>query len=255
MLALVLPLLVPLAPALRPVVQEAPQAPPVVTLDGDEHKRYVLHGPAPGAKAPKKGWKVLVVLPGGNGSAEFAPFVGRIRANALGEDWLVVQPVAPVWSEDQAQSNVWPTKRNPWPKMKFSCEELFAEVLADVRKKHKTDKRFLYTLAWSSSGSLAYSLALDPKSPVTGSFIAMSVYKPDLLPSRKHAKGHSFYLLHSPEDFIPIRMARQARDELTAKGARVELVEYAGGHGWHGDVYGLQRAGFAWLQAAQGKGK
>ena len=235
--------------------QEEGEAPPVITIEDDEHQRYVLHAPKEGTKAPKDGWKLLVVMPGGNGNAEFAPFVGRIRENALDDDWLVAQIVAPVWAEEQAEKLVWPTERNKWPKMKFTCEELFDTVVDHVAKTHELDPRYLFTLAWSSSGSLAYTLALDKKSRVTGTFIAMSVYKPDLLPSLKPAKGRRFHILHSAEDFIPIAMAENARDQLEKKGAEVNYATYEGGHGWHGDVYGMLRTGFEWLERKAKKAK
>jgi hypothetical protein len=123
------------------VGQDDPPAPEEVKIGGDPRKRYLLHGGGKDSKAVASGWKVLVVMPGGDGSAEFAPFVGRIRENVLGKDWLVVQIVAPVWSGEQAEKLVWPTKLNPWPKIEFTCEELFAEVLADVGKSRKLGPR------------------------------------------------------------------------------------------------------------------
>lgn len=230
--------------------QEAPPAagPPVVAIDGDEHRRYVLHAPPEGTEPPAEGWRLLVVLPGGDGSAEFAPFVGRIRENALGEEWLVLQLVAPVWEAEQAEKLVWPTRKNPWPGMELSCEELFEQAVEDVARQHELDPRFLFVLAWSSGGPLAYTLALEKESPVTGTFVAMSVYKPDLLPSRRNARGRRFHLLHSPEDFIPIRMAEEARDDLEKHRAEVRLERYPGGHGWQGDVYGMLRSGLGWME-------
>jgi predicted esterase len=153
-----------------------------------------------------------------------------------------------VWSDAQAKVNVWPTKLNPWPKMDFSCEELFAVVVEDVGKQRKLDPRYLFTLAWSSGGTLAYTLGLQDDTPVTGTFVAMSVFKPELLPSLKGAKGANFWLLHSPDDFIPFSMAESARDSLEKKGAKVQLTSYAGGHGWQGDVYGMIRDGVGWLE-------
>ena len=41
----------------------------------DEKKRYFLVGPHQGVAAPKKGYGLLVVMPGGDGSADFHPFV------------------------------------------------------------------------------------------------------------------------------------------------------------------------------------
>jgi predicted esterase len=76
----------------------------------------------------------------------------------------------------------------------------------------------------------------------------MSVFKPDQLPPLENAKGHAYYVLHSPEDFIPIRMAEQACDALGEHGATVKLETYSGGHGWRGDVYGMIRTGIQWLE-------
>lgn len=236
-------------------IQDEPK-PEELLIDGDEHQRYLLHGPALEAKAPRDGWRLLVVLPGGGGGADFAPFVGRIRENALGEDWLIAQIVAPVWDEQQAKSLVWPTKLSPWPKMKFTCEELFAAVVKDVAARRELDPRYLFTLSWSSSGPLAYTLALDKDSLVTGSFIAMSVYKPDQLPSLKGAKGQAFYILHSPEDTVcPLSMAEDAHKQLEKAGAEVEFATYAGGHGWRGDVFGNLRTGVEWPERRAKKAK
>ena len=225
-------------------------------VGGNTHQRYLLHGLDEKAKAPTQGWKLLVVFPGGDGSAEFAPFVGRIRENALGGDWLIAQIVAPKWDDKQAEQLVWPIQRTPWPGMEFDCEELFEAVVDDLGKKVELDERYLFTLAWSSSGMLAYTLGLEKDTRVTGSFIAMSVYQPDQLPSLKSAKGRGFYILHSPDDQVcPPRMAEQARDELEKAGAKVEYATYAGGHGWHGDVFGEIRRGVGFLENQAGKSK
>lgn len=245
-----------LAANAEPAAAQDPPAPQEVQLDGDARKRYLLHGLADDAKAPPKGWRLLVVMPGGTGSADFAPFVGRIRQNALSDDWLVAQIVAPVWDEEQARKNVWPTKLNPWPSMKFRCEELFDEVVADLREKLELDELFLFTFTWSSSGTLAYTLALEPEHGVTGSFVAMSVFRPEWLPSLKTAKDQRFYILHSPEDErCAFELAEKARDELSEADALVEFATFAGGHAWTGDVYGMQRRGLSWLESQAEKAK
>ena len=219
-----------------------------VRIGGDANQRYLLHGPGKVEKGPTDGWRLLVVMPGGDGSADFAPFVGRIRENALGKDWLIAQIVAPKWDDKQAETNVWPTERRPYPKMKFPTEKLFEAVLEDLGKQRKIDPRFVLTLSWSSSGPTAYALALDPKSRVTGSFVAMSVFRPGDLPPLKNAAGRRFYILHSPQDQqCDPKMAELARDELEKAGAIVEFATYEGGHGWHGDVFGGIRKGVDWL--------
>lgn len=238
-----------LFPAPKPEPAAEEPAPIEVKIGGNEKQRYFLHAPKE-AKAPASGWKLLVVMPGGDGSADFAPFVGRIREHALGDDWLVAQMVAPVWSKEQADKLVWPTKLAPWPKAEFTCEEFFDALVADVAKTRKLDPKHLFTLAWSSGGPLAYTLGLREKTNVTGTFVAMSVFKPESLPKLSSAKGRAFHVLHSPEDWIPIAQAEAARDELKKKGACVSFATYAGGHGWKGDVYGMIRAGVAELEKA-----
>jgi predicted esterase len=217
----------------------------------DENKRYFLIGPAKESKAPKAGFGLVIVLPGGPGTADFHPFVKRLWKNALPEGYLVAQPVAVKWRKDQ--EIVWPTDGNKVPGMKFTTEEFVAAVLDEVGKKHKLNPDRIFTLSWSSSGPVAYAVALS-NSKVKGSFIAMSVYKPDLLPPLKKAKGHAFYLYHSPDDRVcPIAMARKAVKELKAEGATVELTEYKGGHGWRGPVFDDVKMGVEWLQKSAAK--
>jgi predicted esterase len=117
-----------------------------------------------------------------------------------------------------------------------------------VGKAHKTDPRHVFTLTWSSSGTNGYLLPLLPKAGVTGSFVAMSVFKPAQLPALEAAKGRSYFIYHSPQDFIPFAMAESARDALKKAGAAVELLSYEGGHGWHGDAMGNIRKGMQWLE-------
>ncbi|MBI4880698.1 MAG: hypothetical protein HY812_13720 [Planctomycetes bacterium] len=69
---------------------------------GDEKKRVVLSGLDPGRRAPREGYGLLLVLPGGDGSIDFHPFVKRIHQHAVPRDFLTVQFVAPAWTEKQA---------------------------------------------------------------------------------------------------------------------------------------------------------
>jgi len=132
--------------------------------------------------------------------------------------------------------------------MKFSSEEFVNSVIADIEKQHRLDSRRIFTLSWSSGGPAGYAISLHPDTRVTGSFIAMSVFKPDQLPEAVAARGHAYYLLHSPQDFIPMRMPEMARDTLTSNGAKVHLQTYQGGHGWHGNVFGMIGEGIRWLE-------
>jgi RNA polymerase sigma factor (sigma-70 family) len=214
---------------------------------GDADKRYFLIGPKKDAKPPAEGYGLVVILPGGDGSADFNPFVRRITKKALSDRYVVAQPIAPKWTPDQ--EIVWPTRTNPVDKMKFSTEEFIEAVIADVAKKHKLDQSKVFTLSWSSSGPAAYATSVQERTSVTGSLIAMSVFNPKFLPPLKGANGHAYYLYHSPQDrMCPFRMAEQAKSSLTENGAKVRLETYEGGHGWRGNVYNDIRNGIEWLE-------
>lgn len=240
--------------ALLPVfVQEDEVVSQDLLVGGDKNKRYFFIGPQKkGAEPPKPGYKLAVILPGGSGSAEFHTFVKSIWSSCLSGEYLLVQPVSVKWKEDQVI--VWPTKRSPVPGMKFTTEDFVEEVIREVAAKHKIDPRHIFTLTWSSSGMTAYTLSLLEKRLVTGSFISMSIFKEEDLPPLRGAKGHAYYLHHSPEDQkCPVDQARKARDELKKQGAKVEYKEYEGGHGWPKEVkdrYDQIRAGFQWLEKA-----
>ncbi|HEY7327447.1 MAG TPA: hypothetical protein VH592_07405 [Gemmataceae bacterium] len=202
----------------------------------DARKRYFLVGPMKHRKPPNPGFRLLVVLPGGPGSADFHPFVKRIYKYAVPEGYLVAQPVAPDWI-------VWPTRKDL-----FSAETFIDAVIEDVSKRHKLDTEFVFTLSWSSSGPAAYAISLSSKK-VTGSFIAMSVFKPDQLPPLETAKEHGYFLFHSPDDQVcPFAMAERAARDLKEHGAKVNLTTYRGKHGWQAGLYQSMRAGIGWLE-------
>ncbi|HKB41082.1 MAG TPA: hypothetical protein VKD72_31935 [Gemmataceae bacterium] len=212
----------------------------------DDNKRYFLIGPGKDVKEPKKGFGLLIVMPGGPGDEKFHPFVKRIAKNALSETYLVAQPVAVKWTEKQ--QTVWPTDKNRVEKMKFTTEEFVAAVIDDVEARHKLNPQHVFTLSWSSSGPAAYPVSLTNQR-VTGSFIAMSVFRPDWMPPLEKAKGHAYYLFHSPDDTVcPYRDAQYAEEELKKNAAKVWLADYDGGHGWHGDVFENIRRGVEWLE-------
>ncbi len=215
----------------------------------DPRKRYFLIGPTADSTAPAEGYRLLILLPGGAGGADFQPFARRIAKNGLPPGYLVAQLVAVAWTPDQFNQVVWPTARDELPRVGFLTEEFVDAVIADIVGTRKVDRRFIFALGWSSGGPAVYATSLRAGTHLTGSFVAMSVFKPAEYPSLKKARGHSYYILHSPQDFIPISMAETARDELRRMGAKAELRTYDGGHGWRGDVYGEIRRGVAWLEA------
>jgi predicted esterase len=239
-----------------------PDAPDVADIpardlraDGDERKRYALIGPREDDIKPDDGWRLLIILPGGPGTIDFHPFVKRIVKHAVPEGYLVAQPVRVKWSEAQSEQVVWPTRFDTLPEVEFTTEDFLRAVIEDVAQQHTIDRRHVFTLGWSSSGPPSYVFALERDSPVTGAFVAMSIFPREIanpeqgLPARANRiEGKSFYLLHSPADWIPISHARTARDTLSKHGASVTLTTYPGGHGWVHDPYGHIRRGIEWLE-------
>jgi predicted esterase len=214
--------------------------------------QYNLIGSAGQPQTPEHGYKLLVVLPGGDGSADFLPFVQRIFKQALNDDYLIIQLIAPKWNA--RQQIVWPTARSKVPGQKASSEEFIRSAVDDLKERVRIDDRYVFTLSWSSGGPAAYAASLASDTPITGSFVAMSVFKPDQLPNLKRAKGKSYYIFHSPDDRVcPYWMAESARDALREAEATVEFTQYAGGHGWQGDVFGNIRQGIEWLEQQAGK--
>jgi len=216
-------------------------------VNKDENKQYFLIGPRAKAREPKDGWKLLLVLPGGDGSKDFHNFVRNIALEALPNGYLVAQLVAPKWRDDENRI-VWPTVKSPDERMKFPTEQLIKDVVEDVAAKKKIDRKRVFALAWSSGGPAVYAASVTKDTPLTGAFVAMSVFKPETMPPLKGAKGKPYYILHSPQDFIQMRFPEAAVKQLTAAGATVKLQKYEGGHGWHGDVFGNIRRGVEWLE-------
>eukprot|EP00913_Durusdinium_trenchii_P008903 g8369.t1 len=212
------------------------------TIADNKRMTYFLI-PAAAKQAPKAGYGLLLLLPGGSGDARFHPFVKRIRKHAVPDDLVVAQPVAFKWTEQQRI--VWPTEKNKVDKQEFSTEKFLDAIIKDVKGVHRIDPKRVYAMGWSSSGSAIYATALRKQSPLAGSYIMMSVYKPKYLPPVNNGRKQSFYIEHSPDDRIcPFWMAEKAQKELKEAGARVKFATYRGGHGFRGNIYGRMRAAF-----------
>ena len=211
-----------------------------------EQQRYFLIERTDAKKVPARGHALLLVLPGGDGSADFQPFVTNIATSALPEDYLVAQLVA-VASTDPNET-VWPTTKLKDKKQTFTTEQFIRNVVTDVGKSNKIDPRRVFALAWSSGGPAAYAASMEKETPIRGTFAAMSVFRQNWLPPLAAAKGQAYYIYHSEQDqTCPITLARAARQLLTGAGATCELVTYEGGHGWHGNVMADIRRGIDWL--------
>lgn len=219
----------------------------------DPRKSWILHAPAESVRPPSTGFGLLVVLPGGDGSASFAPFVGDTIHAAAGKDrYFVAQVIAPPIPEGDQDAVVWPTARLHDSRIEFSMEPVILEIVKTVRSDHPIDDSRVFIMGWSSSGTTCYAMTMEAQSPFRGAFVAMSVFKPDLLPPAAGAKGRRFYLLHSPQDFIPMSFPENAKKTLSEAGAEVQLVTYEGGHGWHGDVLDNITKAIRWLESGGG---
>lgn len=213
----------------------------------NENAEYIYEAPR---KLNASGNGLLIVLPGGDGSAGFQPFVSNIHKQSVSTDFALAQPIAKKWNT--AQRIVWPTSTNMVDGMKYSTEEFIAQVIADVGKQIKLDPQRIILLAWSSGGSAAYATMLQKETRVSGAVLAMSVFKPNYLPSLANAKDRRFYILHSQEDEVcPYWMAKNANTQLAENGAQVKMADYKGGHGWHGDVFGNLSRGLKFAQGTQ----
>jgi predicted esterase len=216
------------------------------SVAGDPNLNYFVIGPV-AKEAPPDGYGLVVVLPGGDGKADSLPFVKRVYKYALNGTYIVAQPIAVKWSPQQVV--VWPTKSDGLPYVKRTTEQFVEEIIKAVRAQYRVNPRRISSMSWSSSGPAGYALSLQEDSPIVGSYIAMSVFKPDKLGPLTQARGHAYFIEHSLQDRIcPLRMAEDAVRLLTAEGAKVKFNQYAGGHGWRGNVYPRIAAAIRWLE-------
>src|SRR5687768_8407041 len=85
----------------------------------DDDKQYFLMQPV-NAKAPAKGFGLVLILPGGDGSAAFNPFCQRIVESGLPDGYIAAQLVAKKWNGNQ--QIVWPTAKSKAPGQMFTTE-------------------------------------------------------------------------------------------------------------------------------------
>ena len=213
-------------------------------IGDDTNKRYYLIGQHD--SPPEGGYKLAIVMPGGDGGRGFNPFVRRIYKHTLDSSWIIVEPIAFQWTP--AQQIVWPKKGDKVDGAMFTTEDFVDAIIDDVKKRTEINERHVVTLSWSSSGPAAYALALRADSPITGSYIAMSVFKENFYQSAEAAKDRRFIIDHSPDDNLcPYWMSESAEKMLKENGGDVKRLSYKGGHGWRGDVYARITEGMEWL--------
>ncbi|MEL7239189.1 MAG: hypothetical protein AAGK78_10025 [Planctomycetota bacterium] len=229
-------------------INAALAAEPSVVADNEKQQYFLIGEPA--ENMPDEGWGVLLVLPGGDGSADFHPFVRNIGERFAPEGYLTIQLVAVAGDPNLT----WPTRTSleRTEKQAFTTEDHAAAVLADVEANLPDGVRLNPTkrlaLGWSSGGVAVQALLSSADLNLAGAFIAMSICSlADLKPSDM-LDDKAIAWLQSPQDrMTPWMHVNRAREIATDAGAAWWQRGYAGGHGWKGDSLDKLRAGLLWL--------
>lgn len=201
----------------------------------------------PPREKPRAGAKLglCVVLPGGDGSREFLPFVENGLCAQLPDDCVGVLVTAVPWRPEQPI--VWPTATSKVPDMQWTTEDHVRAIVGEVEREHAIDPARRCLVAWSSSGPVAHQLLAAADGPFARAYIAMSIWPRDLR-ELAAVKGRRYVLDQSPDDEVTVfSHARTAYDTLRKAGAIVRLSTYAGGHGWLDEPLPRFRTGMQWL--------
>ncbi len=221
-------------------------------IDDDPRLRYRIIGPK--KLIPEGGYRLVVFLPGGDGSGAFTGWCNALYLQAIPDDFVAVQLIAPVWTEG-GHDTVWPTRLTPVEDMAMPVEEFFEKAVAAVGEEHTIREGEIYTFSWSSGGVPAYLIAAEKRAGVRGHFIAMAVFRERWVPDDlRKVKGQRFFLYQSPDDGVtPLESAEEAKETLAKNGADVWLKTYPGGHGWTQGAahFADVREGFGTLVSAE----
>ncbi len=206
---------------------------------------YVI--PARSAAKEGVGRGLLVVLPGGDGSTEFLAWVETI-ATQTPEDFITVLVTAPKWDAKQAQEVVWPLAATGIASAKYTTETYVNAVVDAVAKQDTIDPARMVLLTWSSSGPVAWAMALQEKALFARYYVAMSIFPRASKDQLRQARGKRFFLDQSPDDQTTrFAHAEAALKAISSAGAATRLVTYAGGHGFVDEPLPRLREGLRWL--------
>jgi hypothetical protein len=217
------------------------------TVTGNERMRYFLHGPRTTAETPSAGYKLVVVLPGGNGGVAFQPMVRRLLKYAMTEEFIVAEPVA----LSQNVKIIWPTRWHDPEEIAttppFFTEDFVEQVIQDIGRRHPIDKRFVFTLTWNSSVPAAFAIAMQESTAVAGSYISLIALPTEWPATLAEAKGRPFLLTQTLRDSQSrFPWSKQALQPLIDAGAIVKSPAHDDMHG-HGLDYDRVREGLKWL--------
>ncbi len=204
-------------------------------VGGDQSRSYFLLGSTERTRTPRKGYRLLIVLPG-NDAPDLNSFVKKVYETALSNRYLLAQFVPFEKSPDgQIQ---WPTK---------STVEFVNSVIKDIKLKHQIHDNNIFTFAWDSAGPAAYAVSAQKERVVTASYIAMAPFEPNII--NKNISRQAYVIDHSPDDKVyPFSTVQKARTVLRQNGGVVKTTEYKGGHIWPSNKYERIAAGIKWLQ-------
>lgn len=211
-------------------------------LEMPESPYFVL----PPRKDPSAGKpaRLLVVVPGGTGSADFWPWVRDSLAAQVPAECAVAMVTAARWRDDQ--QIVWPTTQHPVDGMKYPTEKVVRAVVRQVAREFAVGPGDVAVLAWSSGGAAMHPLLAAADGPFARGYVAMSVFPEGL--DLAAVAARRYVLDQSPEDQTTLfQHVRTAHAALTKAGAQVLVTTYRGGHGWHDDPLPRLKKNLAWL--------
>ena len=196
---------------------------------------------------------LLVVLPGGDATKDFLPFVQNGLFAQAPDDFAGVMLTAVQWTP--GQQVVWPTERSKADGMQYTTEQYVRAVLAEVGAELPIDPARRVVVAWSSSGPAIHALMAAKDAPFDRAYIAMSVW-PQGLKDLAAVEGRRYVLDQSPDDQVTIfRHVRDAHAALSKAGAQVRVSNHAGGHGWTDAPLPRFAQNLAWLLSDEPAGK
>lgn len=221
-------------------------------INSDNRKTYVQFGPKPGAEKPDGGWKVLLILAGRRGTESETNHCKYICEHAVPDDYIAIQLIAPVWSDDPNRV-IWPTKKLNPQNAKFTTEDFVVEAVNDLKSRLDINENRVFALGWDTGGPAVFANSVFEANPIKGHIIASSLFKPDQWTNPPNAKKQAYYILHAKKNWIDIETHGQhAVATLSKLGAKTKLFTDPS-HGWGGQENKNITSALNWLETNAGQ--
>jgi phospholipase/carboxylesterase len=190
----------------------------------DRDDTGVMHfGGEPGARggwsmyvpeyySENQAWPLVVALHGGSGNGRSFLWSWLRDARAHGAILVAPTAIGDTWALSGPDTDT--------PNL--------ARIVDDVRGRWRIDPARMLLTGMSDGGTFSYVSGLEPASPFTHLAPASAAFHPMLaaMADPDRIRGLPIHLSHGALDWMfPVSMARQARDALTAAGARVTYRE------------------------------